>query len=326
MRPINKRGFEFSFGWLFAILVGAVVIFLAVFAAIKLTHTMRQGQQAMQSKSLGIILGPLETSIQSGIVTEMTVNEETRIYNNCSDKTPFGSQGIRTSVKSGVGPAWDDPGPMVSFNNRYIFSNYSIQGKKFYVLSKPFALPFKIADILIMWPSSQPYCFKNAPSDVQSEFTQLNLKEKNVYLESEGCPTDAVNVCFASVYISQPDCDVKVNTATGTVSKTGSSVNYVLSLNPNDKYALMYAAIFSDPLVYNCHTKRLARRAASLAKVYKDKSAILTPTGCGSQNMQTDLSAYENFAKSASSIANSNIYSQALRLKSTNDQLICTLF
>jgi len=47
-------------------------------------------------------------------------------------------------------------------------------------------------------------------------------------------------------------------------------------IDNEDKYALLYAAIFSDPITYNCQVKRLMKRAGELARLYEQKSEFLS--------------------------------------------------
>lgn len=61
----DKKAFEFSFGWIFAVIVGAVFIFLAIYASMKLLETQRNTQDTELGKKLGIILTPLETSLET---------------------------------------------------------------------------------------------------------------------------------------------------------------------------------------------------------------------------------------------------------------------
>jgi len=61
----NKRAFEFSFSWLFAIIMGAVIIFLAIYAANKFIGTERAKQDTELGKELGIILLPIETGLET---------------------------------------------------------------------------------------------------------------------------------------------------------------------------------------------------------------------------------------------------------------------
>ena len=119
----NKKGFEFSFGWLFAVIVGAVVIFLAIYASTSFIKQNRNIQDTFAGKELGVILSPVETSLESAKTTEISFPVDTRVYNDCKTTGNFGSQGISIASKSGVGAQWQNPGEISRFYNKYIFSS-----------------------------------------------------------------------------------------------------------------------------------------------------------------------------------------------------------
>ena len=68
------------------------------------------------------------------------------------------------------------------------------------------------------------------------------------------------------------------------MTKDGETVNYFGD-------GLLYAAIISDPEIYECQLKRLTKRASELALLYKAKSEILSSKACSS-NLEVDLAAY----------------------------------
>src|SRR3990167_9332942 len=132
----NKKGqMNISFGWLFAIIVGAVIIFLAILGATKVIKIGQQEGQAVGAKELGILLNPLEIGFGSAISTPLLLRVETRIFNKCSVSGNFGKQGIQTSEFSFN--KWTIPGVESSFENK-------------------------------------KYCFDNAPENIAEEILQLN--------------------------------------------------------------------------------------------------------------------------------------------------------
>ena len=78
---MKKKGFEFSFAWLFAIIVGAVIIFLAIFASTRFIRTGRYQMDTITAEQLSIIFEPLETGLASGKSNIAELKAETRIYN-----------------------------------------------------------------------------------------------------------------------------------------------------------------------------------------------------------------------------------------------------
>ena len=118
----NKRGFQISFSWFFAIVVGGSILFLAIYGATKVIDTGGETTSAKAGKEIGVLLNPLESGFESGQVTKISMPVETRIYNLCDDITGnFGKQLIRASQKS-FG-RWSQTDIDVGFQNKYIFSN-----------------------------------------------------------------------------------------------------------------------------------------------------------------------------------------------------------
>ncbi|MBU2503632.1 MAG: hypothetical protein KJ879_01075, partial [Nanoarchaeota archaeon] len=142
----NKKGFEISFSWFFAIVVGGFILFLAIYGATKVINTGGEANSAKTGKEIGALLNPLETGFESGQTTLLSMPVETRIYNECEDITGnFGRQIIKVSQKSFGDWSLTDINP--SFQNKYIFSGEIVEGKNFIIFSKPFELPFKVADL-----------------------------------------------------------------------------------------------------------------------------------------------------------------------------------
>ena len=268
----NKGFLQISFAWLFAIIVGAVILFLAIFAVTKMIDTQETVTSVKTAKEIGVLLNPLETGFEIGKTTSLTFPTETRIYNRCdSDSGVFGKQGIQVSQKSF--DKWTETDLEVSFINKYIFSKNITEGKKFYLFSKPFEFPFKVTDLIYLTSSSDNYCFKNPPQKIEEELGSLG--QKNIFVNDCDNINNKIEVCFGS-----QDCDIKVN-----FNSVEDIYGYVKKRNDYLYFktdALMYAAIFSDSEVYECQLQRLMDRVEQLAKIYKDKESFISQRGCNS--------------------------------------------
>jgi hypothetical protein len=308
----NKRGFEFSFGWLFALLVGAVIIFLSIYATIKLVGTERTVQDTETAKQLEAILTPIETGTETAkSVTPIVFPSLTRVYNNCSIKGNFGEQRIAIATSSGIGEKWQEPGFEVASYNKYIFSPEIVEGKEVYVFSKPFSMPFKIANILFMW--ADKYCFVNPPTEIEEEIKSLNLRNINATPFLSACDKKSKKVCF---YTEEPSCDVVVNPNMKSVAKKGKPTVFY-------EGPLLYGAILAEPTVYECQVKRLMKRAYELSLLYDAKSkGVAARTGGCSAELQADLA---RFATVSGEINNSaeltTIDTVAGSLKNENDKI-----
>jgi hypothetical protein len=263
----NHRGaLEISFGWLFAIIAGAVIIFLAIYISSRIINSSQETVSAETGKEIGILLNPLETSFESSQITSMTIPTETRINNICDDSGTFGRQGIRLDQKS-FGK-WVETSTDVFFVNKYIFSEGIIEGKKFYIFSKPFSMPFKVADLIYLIPSARQYCFQGAPAEISEEISNLNQNA----IATSNCAEDSIKVCFSS-----STCDINVNINSKTVTKNRTRL-YYSGIGEDD--SLMYAAIFSDKEVYECQIKRLVLRLKEITNLYKEKAVLVETAGC----------------------------------------------
>ena len=268
----NKKGaLQISFAWLFAIIVGAFILFLAIYGVTKLIGTEKTISDAEVGKEISVLLNPLETGFETGKITSLTMPVETRIYNKCSNEGVFGKQRIQISQLSFN--EWTDSEIEIGSPNKYLFSEEYAEGKKFYLFSKPFELSFKVTDLIYIIPSTDIYCFLDPPEDVEQEISNLN--QRNFLLED--CPQNSINVCFGS----NSDCDISVNYVRGAVEKNNREVDFITD-------ALMYAAIFSDKEVYECQLRRVMKRTESLASLYSEKSSFIAQQGCSSE-LETEL-------------------------------------
>ena len=312
---IGKKGYlEISFGWLFALIVGAFILFLAIYFSIKLIGIGQQESDLKTGKGLGIILSPLEIGSESVKSNYLDFPVETRIYATCSEDGNFGKQLIKISQKSFN--KWTDTDERVGFLNKYLFAEEPIEGKKFYVFSKPFDFPFKVADIMVLTSDKKTYCFKDAPEDIERELTNIN--QKNFLVNN--CTGNSIKVCFGA-----GSCDIKVSyneedsekESSGYVEKNGEVIYFIGD-------ALMYGAIFADKEIYECQIKRLMKRTEMLAKLYEDKASFVSRVDC---NSALELTALANQAKSLEKSNDFNrIYLIVKNIDEENELALCKLW
>lgn len=318
----NKKGIEFGFGWIFAIFVGGIIIFLAVYAVTNLVKTERQGQDVASAKEFGILLTPVETSLESGkLAPPIIFPSKSRVYNICRNEGNFGVQRLSVSGSLGIGDKYQEPEISTPFYNKYFFSPSIVEGKKFYAFSKPLNMPFKVADLVYIF-GEENYCLVSPPGEVEDELGKL-MVNANITGSVSECAIESVKICFG---YSEPKCNVLVsfdsNSAErGIVSKNKQDVVY-------EGYALMYAAIFSDPELYECQIGRLMKRASSIATIYGQKAEIMSARtdGCGSAFGDD----FANYAQVASEINQSkmmgNILTSSENLREANDAISCKMF
>jgi len=269
---MEKRAIEFNFAVLFSIIVGAIIIFLAIYSSFKVIHTGTSEQESSLTKQLTIIFDPMETGIASGKYSSVSFSENSRIYNECSNEGEFGYQRFSFSTYS-LGK-WGEKNLGQKINNKYVFSEKVEEGKKAYLFSKPFNFPFKVSELIFF--TTKTYCFQNAPDFIKDEVTSMEIQ--NIKLGN--CSSSDIKVCFGT-----GSCDIKVIPKCNNDCGDFSEYEYgeVIKSNKTLTYysdSLLYAAIFSSPEIYTCNVNRLMKRLASQAELL-GKESYYVSTKCG---------------------------------------------
>lgn len=279
LRKINDKGIAMSFNWIFAILAGGFILFLAIFSAGKFIRTSEQVIYTETAASLISLFDPLETGLASGKAHEISFKKNSKIFFECEENLnpPFGKQTISFSEQT-FGDAYGEKGGAVSIKNKYIFSDSIIEGNKIYVFSKPFFMPFKVTDLIIITSQDQNYCFYDAPDYIKENLEGLNMK--NIIFANLTSKCKGVSVCFES----KSNCEVKVFEDEKYVIKKSSAKKVYYAGD------LIYGAIFSDAEIYECNVKRIKVKFDELAKIYLDKIEIIERKDCKS-NIGSKLSS-----------------------------------
>lgn len=295
LKKKNKKGFEMAFSWIFAIIAGSVILFLALYGTNRIIDVAKYTESTENAKAIDIILDPLETGIASAIGDVISFRAETRTYYECyppTERYRFGRHTIAFSEKSGIKEEWAIPGGEITVQNKFIFSNKLEQGEKLYVFSKPFYTGFKVTDLTML--TSDKYCFVATPNILKEELEQLNLANINLTDGLDDCPDRSISVCFGGF----EECDSYVYSddeyKTGYVVKEGVIMNYFGSL--------IYAAIFAEPDVYECNIKRIGSKISALSGVYYDKAQIVKIKDCQTL-IEPQLDSLASFAENLESSA-----------------------
>jgi len=279
---MNRRGFEVSFAWLFAMIVGAFILFLAIYGVVKLMSVQEGTIDAEAAKKIGVVLNSLETGFETSIKTTLTMPVESRIFNKCDTFGDFGIQSIRVSQMSFN--KWTKTDYEPAFYNRYLFSDSYEEGKVFYMFFKPFEFPFKVSDLIYMSSADKKYCFSglDGSKELEDIYSELdNLGQSNILLDDEEkCKDreDVIQVCF-----DNSNCDIEVDYGddVGSVVRNFGEERETMYFYGD---ALMYAAIFSDKYTYECQLSRLMKRVNVLSEIYLEKAAFVSRVGCNSKS------------------------------------------
>jgi hypothetical protein len=312
---MNRRGIELSFGWIFSLIVGGAILFLAIYAAIQFGGEERRIQETFTAQELVTRFSALTTTLESASRPgNLSFATETRITPLCTLEDMLGMQEVRVASRSGIGAAWDDAGVPAKAPGLYLFSAKQVYGKEFNILVKPILLPFKIGDSITLWSSS--YCFVQPPRDIEDELAIVKGAGHPIVITSkpQDCVRNSTVVCFTTGGVisgTKSACQVFVDVEQRSVEKQGQKVFYI--------EPLIYAAIFSEPQLYECNVKRLLKRAEFLSSLYQDKSAFIASRGQGcSSALQADIETYRTIAQNGTSRSLASLEEKALELDSKN--------
>ena len=310
---MHKRGYlEISFSWMFALIVGAVILFLAIFFLTRFINTQQQVEGVKTASEIQASLNTLELGFEESKAEKLSASVDTRIYSSCDNSGYFGHQGIM--VKEKVYGNWPNSGFEVTSQNKYLFSERPVEGRNFFLFSKNFELPFEIASLIYLTPQDKGYCFVDPPSDIEEEIKNLNGDKSDFNLNLKdsdeiGCSEEDLEVCFDSY----SPCDINVDNFDNTVEKDGD----VLYFEGN---SLMYAAIFSEPSLYECQVQRLMKRAEVLSNIYKEKLLLNSYQGCSGYLLEdlNELSEKYGFYQGSEDLSLIFEDSENLRIKNKN--------
>lgn len=270
----KRRGFlDISFSWIFAIIIGAMIIAAAVYGVSKFSKIEETKSSAISATDFTILLNPLETSVESAKSIYIKMPVESRIKNTCSLAGVFGNQVL--SLDEYIKNKWSNSGVRTYSENKYIFSKGIVEGKGFYIFSKPFEFPFKVSNLMYLTQEDEKYCFVDPPVKIKKELIELNQPNLKV---GTNCLNDEsyTKVCYGNT-----KCDITVGYKSKFVKK-GKDVMYFKG------DSLMYAAIFSDKRNYECQLGRLMKRVQKLTEIYEEKALNIQAVGCVS-GVLTDL-------------------------------------
>lgn len=306
---ISKRGFlQVSFGWLFAVIIGAIIIFFAIYASVKLINTEEAVTSTETGREIAVLLNPLETGFGEERSTLLSIAVESRLGNICNEFGDFGEQEI--SVAQRISGEYRATNINPIFYNKYIFSKDSVEGKNFYLFSKPLVFPFNVADLIFLTEATESYCFVGAPSNIEQELEDLSQDN----LLTSDCGATSIRICFRG---QENNCDVRVNVNEKSVTKGTKKVYY-------ETDTLMYGAIFSEPEIYECQVKRLMQRLESLAVLYNNKEGLLVNRGCTQDVSLLGLAGAASGLKDSSNLI--NVKTAVEDADSTNKRAYCELW
>jgi len=306
----NSKGFlEMPFSWLFAIIVGIVILFFAFYFGKSILNTGNQETSAKSAKQIQGFLNTVENGLESSQTSSISMPSNVRLNNICENNlNRLGKQKI--SVEQKTFGKWSESDIRISMNNKYLFSDNQIEAKELNIFSKSLKFSFDVASLIYIIPKDKEYCFIDAPSDLKKEIKELNLSN----LKIGKC--NGTEVCF-----NNGKCEINVDYSSNSIKEGNETVYFTLDKDNS----LFYAALFSERSIYECQMKRIIERAKMLTKLYLDKQNMLN-NYCEdyiSENLNQLYIALEGYVDSKSL---NNIMLTANQLDESNKFAECRLW
>ena len=311
---MKKKG-EFGFVWFFAIIAGIAILLLSIYGATRMGGSLRAETDAEVAKKLTILTDPLEAGFTSATKGTIMFQQNVWIGNSCND-FGFGETSLSARSESEIGKKYLDTTIPTIVKEKYIFGKDEDTGKVFYVVSKSFDFPYKVADFLILISDSKKYCFRDASDDVRKELVSLDVP----VISFDNCSDDSVKVCFGD----ETNCDIVVTGGcddcqdlfdSGVVEmEDGELVNYVGNL--------LYPAIFSSKDNYECNVHRLLYRGSVVAKILARKAALMNARQC-STNLEPVLYGWSLALENATVNDMVGMYPMAIELEESSKWEVC---
>lgn len=288
----DKRGFEFSFSWIFAMIVGAVILFLAIYGATKLLRTGEYQQGTETAKKLTILFDPLGVLTGDAKSGKISLNSPIKLYEDCVAAGDFGRQTFSVAEKKSFGEEFAEKGAGITSSNKYIFTRGDINGSEFYFFSKSYEMPFKVADWMII--GSENYCFVGAPTFFEEEINQLGITNVAANQSLAECKRTFPDIEKENVFCFNSGCDNKIIDLSG---RGDFSSGYVEEKDGKRRYffgSLIFPAAMSDRDNYECNVKRFMMRASKISRLYAEKSKLLSINSVCDSGIDVDLAAYSD--------------------------------
>ncbi len=325
---MNKRGFEFSFSWLFAIIVGAIILFIAIYAAGRVLKGGEYQAGTETAKKLTILFDPLGSQTSDAKSGKITLSTPIKMYENCIVGGDFGKQLFSTSEKQAFGEGQGEKGGVITIYNKYVFTRGNLEGKEFNYFSKTLEMPFKVADVLLV--TSKSYCLLGAPPTIKEEIEGLGISNIIVNATTIAqCKSAYPEITSDEVFCFGGGCDNKIY---DTSTKNDWSSGYVEGKDGKRKYffgGLIYASIFSDRENYECNVKRLMMRLSRLSRLYLEKSKLLSINNVCDSGLDTELGQLADLTNTYSQRSSTTSY-EALNIytasQGVNQNSLCELW
>lgn len=271
-----------QFAWIFAVIVGAVILFLAFYFIG--THLLgeRMKHETIEAQAFEMIMNPLSYLGNLGAVTAtpLKLTEKAELVIDCkspSSETELGWNSIEVITERKK----ERKEPVIrKAYDKYLYADITGEEvKTLQSLTATFDMPWRVADLTMLWSIKKNYCFVEAPDRIINKLgntTETSLDIKSISFCNNTnmpgcCPLGSTIVCFPKAEEDDYNCEITVSLT--TVKKDGLRLFYIGLEDDKSRDALLYAAIFSNKTLYDCNLRRLAKRLSLQTKIYLKKAA-----------------------------------------------------
>ncbi|MBU2522817.1 MAG: hypothetical protein KKE23_00820 [Nanoarchaeota archaeon] len=155
-----------QYAWIFSLIIGALIIFLAIYFATKYVGTSSLQTNAEIAREFDILLNPFASI---GAITTMSLSKEVvmpvdlLVNFTCDLKGDYENIALKTDDKRSE---WFN----YKISNKYIFSE-NLDGRNYWIFSKSLYLPWRVDDMIYI--VSGEYCFVDAPDSIKREIRDM---------------------------------------------------------------------------------------------------------------------------------------------------------
>jgi len=283
---MNKKGFEMSFAWIFAIIVGAFILFLAVLMITKVSDNQNYSNDLKGAKEITVLADNFELGYETSSISTIEMPTNSRLYLNCNARGVFGEQEL--ILRSELYDQWSETGNGIKSENKYFFLEEPLESRGLVAFSRVFEFPFKVATLSYFLPVDKEYCFIDPPREVKEELEKNNLTNFKIEDSIADCNAKSTKICLNS---DEASCDAIVYP--DFVKKGSERIYY-------EGFSLMFAAILSDSEIYECQLQRLMLRTNSLIELYLGKATYDQGNDCSTnqrnplEQLNQELSFFED--------------------------------
>ncbi len=251
---MDKKGFEISFSWLFAIIAGISVFLFLTWFAVKQTDLFGNVSAQAAAEELDIAFTGFSSSM---IGTKLNFPKDIELEFKC-DPTLY-EERMLINGRGGK-----------KLKGNIVFSPSNMKNNEFSLWTKGWNIPFRVSNFIFLADNKHMYDLQGFDLTNLNDFpdifnTGAGGERINFIQGRDGTPSNDEKTIYW-LY------DDKLDERYGTIYVNGAGYPYFGD-------AMIYAAIFSDKDNFDCLYRKSKERAKNVIKVYETKAQNMGP-GC----------------------------------------------